>query len=80
MLLYNGHLSYKKDGKFMFIRLCESLDFPAESLSALENAYVSVTENPEVNILFKTAVDGLIYINPYKKVLTLTLRHSVCFY
>jgi hypothetical protein len=63
MLLCNGHLSYKKDGKFMFIRLCESLDFPAESLSALENAYVSVTENPEANILFKTAVDGLIYIN-----------------
>lgn len=47
----------------MFMKLCKSLDFPAESISVLEKAYVSVTENPEVNTLFQTAVDGLVYVN-----------------
>lgn len=42
------------------IQLCKELDFPGESLSVLERAYLSVTENADVDKLFQTAQDSLL--------------------
>ena len=54
---------YKRSG-FMFINLCRELEFPFDSLSDLEKAYLSVTETPETSSLFKKAIDSLLYPNP----------------
>ena len=47
----------------MFAQLCKELDFPAESVTTLQTAYIFVTENIEVNTLFQTAVDSLLHPN-----------------
>ena len=43
----------------MFIELCKELDFPEESLSDLNDAYLCVTENPETKKLMQAAIEGL---------------------
>lgn len=47
----------------MIISLCKKLDFPPDSYSFLEKAFLSVSKNPETAILFQTAKDSLLHPN-----------------
>ena len=46
----------------MFIRHCKELGFPTESLSELEEAYLSVTANDDTRSLFEKTLDSM--LNP----------------
>ena len=66
----------------MLINLCKELDFPSESLSFLEKAYLSVIKNEEINTLFQTAADSLlnpnnvIFFDATAKIQEMTNLHS----
>ena len=47
----------------MFMQLCKTLEFPSESFSTLEKAYLSVKENQKANALFLTAQQSLLKPN-----------------
>lgn len=53
----------RKGEVYMFIRHCQKLDFPTESHSPLEEAYLSLTLEDDVRELFETALNSMLNIN-----------------
>lgn len=47
----------------MLTRICKELDFPAESITAIEQSYLSVTEHPTASVLFQSAREHLLHPN-----------------